>query len=100
MKDSLDRLLSAAAQGRESNSDLDPPFGLEARVLSDWRAERNEDSEDGWLAAFRPLISVATGIMLLCIALNFATLARLADRSSQSAEITVVDSPIRLALSR
>jgi len=98
MKDPLDRLLSAAAQAREPVADAEPPFGMETRVLAAWRTAMNEDPDDDWMAAFRPLIAVATGIMLLCIALNFATLAKLPERTTQTAELSVADAPIRLAL--
>ena len=100
MKDPLDRLLSVAAQAPGPLPDAEPPFGLEARVLSAWRTARNEGSADDWVIAFRPLIVVAIGMMLLAITLNFATLAELPDRTAQLAEFTIADSPIRLALSR
>jgi hypothetical protein len=59
----LDRLLTAAAQAPQRPLD-GPPFGLETRVMAQWRAARGED-ESAFLFAFFQRAVVAAGVALL-----------------------------------
>jgi hypothetical protein len=66
----LRRLLDAAAKAPPEAIGA-PPFGLETRVLANWRAAR-EDDEPAFLFLFlRRAMVGATFVLLLCAAWSF-----------------------------
>jgi hypothetical protein len=66
----LQRLLSAAAKAPSQPSAV-PPFGLETRVLAQWRAAAPDDAVVSLIAFFRRAMLGASLVLLLSAAWSF-----------------------------
>jgi hypothetical protein len=92
--DPLDRLLRSAARAG-SGAYAEPPYGLESRVVTAWRAAR-ADSETPWLVPWlRGAIALACLAVLLSGAWN-----HLAGDQASGDELTLADSPLQIALNQ
>ncbi len=93
-RDPLNRLLRAAARAPQ-HPDMEPPFGLESRVIAGWISAPLGD-ESAWLVPWlRSAMAMACVVVLLCVAWDYR-------QSSLPAgdEVSLADSTFQMDLNQ
>jgi hypothetical protein len=88
----LDRLLRAAHRA-EGNLPAEMPFGLEGRVLADWRQEKWVGPEIVWLPWLKGALVCSVLLLLLSAALSYKV-----QQPDEPNELALVDSVIQLSM--
>jgi hypothetical protein len=100
----LQHLLRAAAEAgptAQDNAQLEPPFGLESRVLAAWREGTAPTTGPGWLPISFLLraCACACAVMLAAVGFNVGNFLEPQSTESQTyGELTMVDSVIQQSL--
>lgn len=91
----LNRLFKAASQAPKPEAEA-APFGLETRVMADWRASLQPESGDFFVALFRRAAMGACMLAVVSLAWNYHNLTN--GEKSISDELAIADSSLQRGL--
>jgi hypothetical protein len=90
----LDRLFRAARRVPRPVTE-EAPFGLQARVLADWRAGRSAEEPFAWFGLLRGGLVCSALILVLSLALHYGLDSQ---DSTEPDVLTLADSVIQLSM--
>lgn len=88
----LNRLFKAASQAPKPGAE-EPPFGLETRVMAEWRASLRSENGDFFVAWFRKAAIGACLLAVVSLAWNFHDLT--SGEKGISDELAIADSSMQ-----